>query len=238
MKKIIIFILFFISTSLYGTDLDIETGPFNEYKVRRDIKDTYLDNDPNKTKVPINKGWIINIEEKTDTKTKIRPIKFDPNKEDGEGMDAGSVKKFEIYEIENKDIPFASLIYKSGMVFNLLVVPFKYRFDRKGFWEKTNVNKTWSPSSSLGPAAGWRYGMRDIYANLMLFGGITSVPVSELNDEEVKTEFGFSWGFGIIFEFPDFQKFQIGIIAGKDYVDDWEYKGTWWLSFGIGYRFM
>lgn len=113
--------------------------------------------------------------------------------------------------------------------FGILDVPFKGRL---------------SPFKILpGGTLGGYYGRKFINqhskaSTLMAFGGISSIPLNDINSDVIDTQLGFTIGGGYVWYIAN--GFQIGLIGGWDFFDGvntWAYKYQPWVSFNIGYGF-
>lgn len=107
---------------------------------------------------------------------------------------------------------------------------------------------TFSPSITLGPAAGARFRLSPYtthnFFNILGSFGITHLPLDSIQTQGVINQTSdraaVTLSLGSVFEFSNAQ---IGIFIGWDYVSDnellrWRYQGKPWLSIGLGYSIL
>jgi len=116
----------------------------------------------------------------------------------------------------------------SKIDYGILAIPYKIRFDPFSIF----------PGGTLGAYVGRKFNKKNFSNAIVAFGGLSSIPLNNVNSNIVDTKLGFSAGAGWIWYVA--QDFQIGLITGVDLfdgVDKWTYKYQPWLSFNIGYSF-
>jgi hypothetical protein len=110
----------------------------------------------------------------------------------------------------------------------VLAIPYKMRFAPFSIF----------PGGTLGYYVGKKINKKNFVNSIVFFGGISTIPLNNINSDIVDVKLGFSAGAGWIWYVE--QDFQIGLIGGIDLfdgVDTWTYKYQPWLSFNIGYSF-
>ncbi len=123
---------------------------------------------------------------------------------------------------------------RKGLTYGALMVPYKYhRSGEKGF----------SSGASLGGYLGYRIdrtGFTGFETNFIGFVGGANIAVPETVDgvATMSNRAGVSYGIGILATVKD--EFQIGLVIGRDRVDDAaEYvrNGRTWVALSLGYEF-
>ena len=120
-----------------------------------------------------------------------------------------------------------------GLTYGTLLVPYKYHFSGSDF----------GSGASVGGYLGYRWdrsGVIGIALHPVVFVGAATIPVSQVNNGQVKTEnmAGISYGIGLLGSVKD--EFQLGIIIGADRVNksaDYRYNGKVWLAISLGFEF-
>lgn len=114
-----------------------------------------------------------------------------------------------------------------GLDYGTLNIPFRYQLSN-------GTGGRLTPGGTLGGYVGAR--TETPVPLVMLVGaGLAFVPTGGIDDEDIDNEPGLTLAGGIVF--PLSSKFQVGVVAGTDLVNDYQYSGNLWLSFQIGYSF-
>lgn len=154
-----------------------------------------------------------------------------------------------VFQVSKKDlIPNTHYLASSALIGKIITLPFRVR---NQYWD--GDSKVIQGSLSLGYGFGWKYKLgnnpyQSHYLSTIFYAaGIGqqkyfSIVGTDLVTNKallsVKTdEFAITYlSFGLAYEF---EKFNIGIFAGKDKMfgnlKDWVYQDKWWWGLGIGY---
>lgn len=161
------------------------------------------------------------------------PSNIDRSTDNCRGSKSGIVSANQVVLLEHSRIDSLNPVRK-GVTYGTLLVPYKYhRSGEKGF----------SGGTSLGGYLGYRLdrtGFTGFETNFISFVGATSVAVPEIVDGVARTSnrAGVSYGVGLLATVKD--EFQIGLVIGRDRVDDsanYVRNGKSWLALSIGYEF-
>ena len=149
-----------------------------------------------------------------------------------------------VYEAKISELKTFHRIWQQGLTVSTLLLPVKYRSSKDGSREDFTTD------ISVGPFIGYKFLTGKAYKQFFqagFFAGPSLVRVLNSTgnpslNSAVSSEnlFGFTWGYGIVF---NVNRFQIGYISGKDFLGAnrsprWEYEGQRWHSFAIGYSFL
>jgi hypothetical protein len=116
----------------------------------------------------------------------------------------------------------------SKIDYGVLAVPYKMRFAPFSFF----------PGGTLGGYVGRKINLKNFQSSFVFHGGLSAIPLNNINSDIVDVKLGFTGGLGWIW-YVD-KDFQIGLVTGIDLFDgvnQWTYKYQPWLSFNIGYSF-
>lgn len=112
--------------------------------------------------------------------------------------------------------------------YGVLAIPYKGRFDPFSIY----------PGGTLGAYIGRKFVNQRSTSSLLGFGGLSSIPLNNVQAEIVENKIGVTLGAGYVWYIAE--GFQVGIIGGWDFFDGvgaWAYKYQPWASFNIGYSF-
>lgn len=156
-----------------------------------------------------------------------------------------------LYRVKLTDLKSYNKIWQQGMTWSTLVLPIKYRPATE--FNGTKFERTFSTDLSIGPFLGYKFKTGKSYNQFFQFGAFagptliqfptTVVPNNNQSNQNNITNdnlIGFTYGWGIVFQFD---QLQIGLINGLDQLGgekskQWQYdKKTWW-SFAVGYKFL
>ncbi len=145
-------------------------------------------------------------------------------------IDLNMVNKYQNYYISKIDLTLNHCSALSGFDHGTLIVPFKYRSD----------DGSLAPSSTIGYYIGYTFKSVALEPTILFSGGLTTIPINDINSNDIDTKLGISGVLGVTIEPAD--KFQIGFFVGVDHIggttgDNWRHEDDIWLSFGIGYSF-
>jgi hypothetical protein len=113
----------------------------------------------------------------------------------------------------------------SGFGGGIATAPFKYRP------EKGNIY----PGGNLAFACSYFYDFHGLSIKPVIFAGITTVSINQVNSKDVDNKTGFTAGLGVNFDVLD--KFELGVIAGWDWINkDWDSNNRVWYGLSFGYR--
>ncbi len=134
--------------------------------------------------------------------------------------------------------------FSGGFFSSTLIIPFKIRGlesgDIHGFSLDPGICPFFGMKRGLGKTD-------NIFVNIGMFAGISSIQLDEDSLDPTFTDFSgketkvaYTWGIGSTFEY---EKFQFGLIFGKDHLYSTKYSSVWmpnhkwWFSIAIGIRF-
>lgn len=156
----------------------------------------------------------------------------------------------QLFSVATSDLKDYNKVWQQGLSWSTLILPIKYRPDTE--LNGTKYERAFTTDISIGPFFGYKFKtgkFYDQYVKIGAFAGpsLISFPTTvtpnngSIEQSNVTNDnlIGFSFGWGIVYQF---NKLQIGIVNGKDYLGgerskEWQYDGKNWFSFAIGYKF-
>jgi len=156
----------------------------------------------------------------------------------------------QLFKVSKADLKDYNKIWQQGLSWSTLLLPIKYRPETE--LNGTKFDRTFSTDISVGPFFGYKFKTGKFYdqfvkvgafagPTLIQFPTVVTPNNGQSNQNNITNDnlIGFSFGWGIVYQF---NKLQIGLINGKDYLGgekskEWQYDGKSWWSFAIGYKF-
>ncbi|MGA2624488.1 MAG: hypothetical protein ABSF91_11585 [Bacteroidota bacterium] len=173
------------------------------------------------TKYTIPAGTKIYIEETQTAKVTFKVHTVPDNKSYPNCVVQGKAYTLEI----TGETPEYLFRHLSGFGGGIATTPFKYRPEKKNIY----------PGGNLAFAASYFYDFSGFTVKPVIFAGITTVSINQINSTEVENRTGFTTGFGFNFDVLD--KVELGVIAGWDFVNnDWDSNGRVWYGVSFGFR--
>ncbi len=130
-------------------------------------------------------------------------------------------------------------VFAEGVAGGVLALPLKLRF------KTDDAPYSFNTSASIGPYVGYQLSSGTHFTHtVFVFGGLTIIPISDINAKEVENASGGSIGGGIVTNIAGLlDNLQIGAVVGADFLGGnrgraWVYEGKPWLSFSIGFQFL
>jgi hypothetical protein len=157
----------------------------------------------------------------------------------------------QLFKVATSELKDYNKVWQQGLSWSTLTLPIKYRPETE--LNGTKYERAFTTDISIGPFFGYKFKTGKFYDQYMKIGAfagpsLISFPTTvtpnngstEQNNVTNDNLIGFSFGWGIVYQF---NKLQIGIINGKDYLGgerskEWQYDGKNWFSFAIGYKFL
>lgn len=158
--------------------------------------------------------------------------------------DSSVTNNKDVYEAKLSDLKTFHRVWQQGLSVSTLLLPIKYRPSRDGSKEDFTTD------ISVGPFIGYKFLTGKAYQQFLQVGFFAgpslvrilnqSTNMGQNGTNSSENLFGFTWGYGVVF---NVSRFQIGYISGKDFLGanrtpKWEYEGQRWHSFAIGYSFL